>query len=169
MNKKPLDFTYRIIIFFLILLLGGCSTAKKKPVSLSVPEKQVTVGTKEYRVVKQNIAVKQESKKKFRDDVLVFRDLWQVDLDNDGTKDIVAVYTTHSNLGGVKVIKIIDEKTGKIIFKHTFNTQNIKLRRSKGNPLIIIKEKDYLFGLGLNRVYHWDGKALFYVRKVIGL
>ena len=180
MHKKLLGSTYLITILFLtLLLLDGCSTAKKKPVALSIPVKQEVALSMPVKqeVVKpekrmganKGILVKKEIKKKITGDVLVFRDLEQIDLNHDGTKAIVAVYTTKSNLGAVKVIKIIDEKTGEIIFKQTFNTTNIKFRMSKGKSLILVKEKDYLFGWGMNSVYQWDGKNFIFIRKTISL
>ena len=168
MHKKPFDFTYRTIIFLLILL-AGCLTAGKKPLTLNLPEKQVIVEPKRDTALKQNVLAKKKAKKEIMEDVLVFHDLQQVDLDRDGIKEIVAVYTAKSNLGGVKVIKIIDAKIENIISNQAFNTSNIKFRISKGNPFILVKEKDYLFGLGLNSVYQWDGKTFIYLRKTVSL
>jgi len=168
MHKKPCDFTYRTIIFLLILL-AGCLTAGKKPLTLNLPEKQIIVEPKRDTALKQNVLVKKKAKKEIMKDVLVFRDLKQIDLDGDGIKEIVAVCTTKSNLGAVKVIKIINEKIGNIISSQTFNTSNIKFRISKGSPFIFVKEKAYLFGLGLNSVYQWNGKTFIYLRKTVSL
>jgi hypothetical protein len=175
MKKEFIMPVCRISLLFTMLCFSyGCTTWEKKtePVSLPKQEKLAAVVPKnEVITEKTKVARRPElkSKIKFTYDVLAFRDLKQIDLNHDGTKEILAIYTTKANLGGVGVIKIIDKKTGKIILKQTFNTANIKFRMNKDKPLILVKEKDYLFGWGMNRVYQWDGQAFIYVRKTTSL
>ncbi len=126
------------ISFVALFLLTGCSTASKKT-SLSVP--------------------KQEAKRDITSDVLVFRDLQSIDLDKDGTQEIVAVYTTAENSSGVKVIKIRNNWKGDIIFNRIFNTPNIKFEVLRGVPAIISEQIDSGTGCKLRRIYRWDGKA----------
>ncbi len=124
------------ILFVLILsLLSGCVTSSKAP--------------------------KPQAKRGVLDDVLVFRDLQQVDLDNDGIKEIVAIYATAVNSSGVKVIKFTNDK-GNIIFERILNSPNTKLEIKKGIPVLIVEETTQAIGCSGGRIksiYRWDGKA----------
>lgn len=119
------------IIIFLLGLAGGCSTA--------APHKK-------------------EAKKRFTDDVLFFVDLQEIDLDKDGTKEIIAIYATGVNSSGVKVIKF-DKGRGNIIFTRIFNTPNTKFEMRKGIPVIKFEETGQAPGRRVKGAYRWDGKA----------
>ncbi len=89
MRIQKLFFLLPKVLFVIIILLFGCSPVKKKPVSLDLAKKEV--------------------KKSLLDEVLVFKDLQQVDLDSDGKKEIIGVYSTPAiYTTGVIVIKIGD-------------------------------------------------------------
>jgi len=121
------------ILFALILfLLSGCVTTSKAPES--------------------------EVKKGVLDDVLVFRDLEQIDLDKDGVKEIVAIYATGINSTGVKVIKFHNDK-GDVIFEHIFNTPSVKFAIKDNIPTLMVEETIQTTGSKLKSIYHWDGKA----------
>lgn len=137
------------ILFLISFLLAGCTTTPKA-VSPKAAAKQETP--------------KQEIKKKFLDDILVFLDLQQVDLDKDGKKEVVAIYAAGSKSSGVRVIKFSKDK-GDVIFERIFNTPNTKFEVRKGIPTIISEEIDYTSGRRLKNTYHWDGKAFILESK----
>lgn len=94
-------------------------------------------------------------------DVLVFRDLKEVDLDKDGAKEIIAIYATHSSASGVKVIKFRNGK-GEVIFERIFDTSDIKFEIKNGVPVLMVNEAGEAAGCdmrGVKSVYRWDGKA----------
>lgn len=140
----------RVPIWFLMLfLLGGCVPAHKV-VSLKAVSPEV---------VSPTMVTRQETMKKIMDDVLVFLDLQQIDLDKDGEKEIVAIYTTGVNSTGVKVIKF-SRDIGSIIFERIFSTPNTKFEVKKGIPTLIVYESNYVRGFSrLRKVYRWDGKS----------
>lgn len=145
MNKKQLTVTNVIkILFITLFLLGGCSTTKSKTATLGV--------------------AKEDVKRKVLDDVLIFLDLQQVDLDKDGKKEVVAIYAASSKSSGVRVIKFSNDK-GDVIFERIFNTPNTKFEVRKGIPTIISEEIDYTSGRRLKNTYHWDGKAFILESK----
>lgn len=117
------------ILFMILFLLGGCATTK-------LP-----------------------AKKEILADVVVFKDLQQIDLDKDGDKEIVAVYATNSNSTGVRVIKTNKQKGKHIISEQIFNTSYVKFHLKNGTPSIIVRQPEYAAGCGLKKIYHWDGKA----------
>lgn len=131
------------ILFIFVLMLSfsfGCKTAPKQPPAV---------------------------KKGILDDVLVFRDLQQVDLDNDGIKDVVAIYATADNLTGVKAIISRDGK-GEVAFEDVFNTADVKLAMKDNRPALIVEQKNESTGCADGRiksVYQWDGKAFTLVGK----
>lgn len=134
----------RKILFVLILfLLSGCATPPKAP----MPKPQV--------------------KKGVLDGVLVFHHLEQIDLDNDGAKEIVAIYTTGINASGVKVIKFHND-TGDVIFERIFATPDVKFAMQGNMPTIITEETAQAAGCTrrvLKSIYRWDGKGFTFVGK----
>lgn len=153
MGKKQIINIYRITILFLMLFfIYGCSTAEKKAMPLTGPEQK--------KVDKRKGAVKQvmKVKNKLTWDVMAFRDLKQIDLDNDGEKDIVAVYVPSLNCSGVKVIKVTKHK-GEVIFNKTFMTPNTKIEIKNGVPMIIVRDINLFGGLGVKKIYLWNGKT----------
>ena len=162
MTKKQKPILFAMGILFIVLLLTGCTTAKRKAAVTITPKQGVVV--KESMVGKKSIAepskVVPPREYKITKDVQVFKDLQQIDLDGDGIKEIIAIYnSTVKNLTGVKVIEISNDKVKNIIFKKSFITPNVKFELRKGTPVIIVKEKEYLFGLGVNKIYCWNGKS----------
>jgi len=147
MVEKQISILFALRILFIALLLSGCVTVKRK----AVPPATVVESPK--AVPPRNIGITK--------DVRVFKDLQQVDLDGDGTKEIIAIYSkrANENLTGVKVIKIINDKVGDIVFKMTFYTPNIRFQSKKDTSCIIAQDKAELFGLLFNRIYCWDGKS----------
>ncbi len=133
-TQKKGIFRKRILSVILLLLLSGCVTLSKAP--------------------------KIETQKKPLDNVLAFRDLRQVDLDNDGIKEIVAIYATNNNLSGVKVIKFHDEK-GEVIFERVFDSPDVKFQMKDNIPAIIVEKTNQNLGCtrGLEDIYRWNGKA----------
>jgi len=149
MGKKQIAVFFALRILFIALLLLGCAMVKRKTVPpTTAVESPKVVPPRETSITK---------------DVRVFKDLHEIDLDGDGVEEIIAIYSTDKGLTGVKVIKIGNDKVENIIFKKSFITPDIKFELKKGIPTIIVKEKEYLFGLGLNKIYVWDGKT--FVRK----
>jgi len=129
----------KILFVLTLFLLSGCITTSK------APEPQV--------------------KKRVLDDVLVFRDLQQVDLDNNGTKDIIAIYSTYVNSSGVKVIKF-DKDKGDVVFEHVFNNPpNVKFVMEGNIPTLIVEETIPATGRKLKSIYRWNGKAFMLVGK----
>ena len=135
MARKEVIFAREIRILFIIIFLlglaGGCSTTPPH---------------------------KKEAKKGFMDDVSSFLDLQEIDLDKDGTKEIIAIYATGVNSSGVKVIKF-DKEGGNIIFERIFNTPNTKFEMRKGIPVIKFEETGQAAGRRVKGAYRWDGKA----------
>ena len=141
MNKRQITAGFRIKILFVLtlFLLSGCVTTSKAP--------------------------KPQVKKSVLDDVLVFRDLQQVDLDNDGTKDIIAIYSTTLNSSGVKVIKF-DKDKGDVVFERVFNNPpNVKFMMEDNIPTLIVEETIQATGRKLKSIYRWNGKAFTLVGK----
>jgi len=141
MNKKQITAGFRIKILFVLILflLSGCATTSKAP--------------------------EPQARKGVLDDVLVFRDLEQVDLDNDGKKEIVAIYSTAVNSSGVKVIKFHNDK-GDVVFERVFNnTPNVKFVMKDNIPSLVVEETGKIRGPKLKNIYRWDGKAFTLVGK----
>ncbi len=107
---------------------------------------------------------KQQPKKRILEDVLVFRDLQQVDLDNDGTKEIVAIYATSNNSTGVKVIKLFDDN-GNVVFERIFSTPDVKFWMKNKVGLLSVDSKSEPYGRKIRSVYRWDSKASSFVGK----
>jgi len=129
-NMLGLEMSFVLILF----LLSGCVTSSKAP--------------------------KTQAQQGVLDDVVVFRDLQQVDLNNDGTKETVAIYTAGPNSSGVKVIKFSNGK-GEVIYKQVFNTPNIKFMIKDNLPTLMVEQKSSSSGwaMGTKSFYHWDGKT----------
>ena len=140
MDKKQITSSFKIkIVFVLILfLISGCVTSKTpKPVA------------------KQGVL----------DDVLAFRDLQQIDLDNDGKKEIVAIYAAAADSSGVKVIKF-DKDKGDVVFERVFNSPpNVKFVMEDNIPTLIVEETIQATGRKLKSIYRWNGKAFTLVGK----
>jgi len=132
-----------ILFVLMLFLLSGCVTPPKlKP-------------------------LKPQARSSALDGVLVFRDLEQVDLDKDGKKEIVAIYTAGANSSGVKVIKFYGDK-GDVIFERIFNTPNVKFAIKDNNPCLIVEVTEQATGCTTHRlkgVYRWDGKVFTFAGK----
>ncbi len=123
-----------IPLVLVLFLLSGCATPSNAP--------------------------KPQAQQGVLDDVVVFRDLQQVDLNNDGTKETVAIYTAGANSSGVKVIKFLNGK-GDVIYRQTFNTPNVKFMMKDNLPTLMVEQKSSSTGwaMGTKSFYRWDGKA----------
>ena len=159
MEKRQMDLCLGIIIiFFIPLIFGGCTTTTKKTGSVSVLKHKDTVLKRDiskHYIKKRNL---------IRYDVKVFRDLQELDLDNDGEKEIIAIYSTYINLGGVKVIKINDGE-GAVIFKHLSSTPIIKFEVIKGIPTIMLEDIDFASGHRVRKIYRWRDKSFILSEK----
>lgn len=128
-------FITKILFVSILILLSGCITPSRVPMP--------------------------QARKGALDDVLVFSDLQQVDLDNDGIKDIVAIYAISADSSGVKVIKFHNSK-GDVIFERVFDTPNLKFAMKDNVPVLIAEQKVEIAGCmngRLKSIYRWDGKA----------
>lgn len=128
-------FITKILFVSILFLLSGCITPSKAPMP--------------------------QARRRAMDDVLVFRDLQQIDLDNDGIKDIVAIYAVSSDSSGVKVIKFHNSK-GDVIFERVFDTPNVKFAMKDNVPILITEQKVEIAGCmsgRLKSIYRWNGKA----------
>ncbi|MFH1269492.1 MAG: hypothetical protein ABIH75_00345 [Candidatus Omnitrophota bacterium] len=129
------SFPFVLILFF----LSACATSSRSP--------------------------KTGAKSKILHDVVVFRDLKQIDLDNDGTKDIIAIYSTNVNSSGVKVIKFHGDK-GDVIFERSFNNPpGVKLVMDQDTPMLIVERTNEASGRKIKDIYRWDGKSFELVSK----
>ncbi len=145
MCQRKMNHLCRIkLAVLLLLLLGGCRTTP--PLDKADKDKYG------YRL-----------KPRIVDGVLVFLDLQQIDLDNDGKKEIVGIYNAGLNLRGVKVIKENSQTDNKVIFSKVFNTNNLRIKIKKGVLTLIMKDRDSA-GCGLTKFYHWDGKEFIFAR-----
>jgi hypothetical protein len=132
------------VLMIIVLFSLGCSTLKNK--TSSNP---------------------QACKKQVTDDVVVFLDLRQIDVDNDGEKDILALYLTRNNLNGVKIIKTDNKGDGHVIFKQLFFTNNAAIKINNGIPMIIIKERFSIpFWFALKKTYRWNGEGFFSEKRI---
>lgn len=125
------------ILLVAMLFLSGCATAVNVP--------------------------KTQPKKGVLDDVLVFKDLQKVDLDNDGQKEMVAIYTTNksNNLVGVKVVKFQKDR-GEIIFERIYNASKIEFTIKDNIPTIIVEHAVQSSGCASGKIrsyYQWNGTA----------
>lgn len=144
-----------ITVLFAALFLFGCAAMKvKKPAAEAPMPGGITQEKPEVVSPKPRV-----TKKKVLQDVLVFRDLPQIDLDNDGEKEIVAVYAIDPQSSGVKVIKVSNEDGKNIIFKKAFGTPHIEFEVIDGVPAITVRELNPSGGCEVKKIYYWDGKA----------
>lgn len=145
-RKKIIPYLSLRVLFIIAFISFGCSTVKKKAV---LPESGMKAGRESSA---KKIA------RQFTDDVVVFLNLHQIDLDNDGQKDIVALYTTRdANSRGVKVIKVRNGK-GNIIYKHIFNNPFATMEIKKEIPRIIVKERSTAMFFSPISIYRWNGQ-----------
>lgn len=129
----------KILFASVLFLLSGCATAPKAP--------------------------RPQPGKGALDDVLAFRDLEQIDLDDDGIKEIVAIYATPDNSRGVKVIKFHKDK-GDVAFEHVFtNSPNVKFVSQDNTPTLIVEETIPATGRKSKSIYRWNGNAFTPVKK----
>jgi len=143
MNTRQIKgvFITKILFVSILLLLSGCITPSGAPMP--------------------------QARRGALDDVLVFRDLQQLDLDNDGIKDIVAIYAVSADSSGVKVIKF-DNSKGNVIFERVFDTPNLKFAMKDNAPILITEQKVEIAGCingRLKSIYRWDGKAFKLAEK----
>lgn len=132
------------VFFPVLLLLSGCSALTKKAAPMP-------------KASGASLPAKEKESPKILDDVLVFLDLQEVDLDADGKKEVVAVYACGENSSGVKVVKSINGKDS-VIFNRIFSSKNTKFQVKNGIPSIVAEEYDSA-GRKLKRAYLWDGAA----------
>jgi hypothetical protein len=135
MDSRAKTFFFGLQILIIIFALG-CVTTKNKTVS-----------------------TKQVFPRKLTDDVVFFRNLQQVDLDNDGQKDIVALYVNHYNLNAVKIIKPNNKGRGNVVFKQIFSSNDAVMRISNGTPVIIVKERFSIPWFTQKKAYRWNGEG----------
>lgn len=129
----------KILFVSVLFLLSACATAPKAP--------------------------QLQPRKGALDDVSAFRDLQQIDLDNDGIKEIVAIYATPANSSGVKVIKF-DKGKGDVLFEHVFTSSpNVKFVIQENTPTLIVEETIPAAGSKFKSIYRWDGKVFRPVKK----
>jgi len=157
MAKKQISILLVAGMLSLVLLLTGCVTVKKKTAPAVTPAEKK--GIVEKQPIPEASGAASPKDKRITKDVQVFKDLQEIDLDGDGVKEIIAIYSIAENLSGVKVIKISNDKVENIIFKKNFITPDIKFELRENTPVIIVKEKGYFFGLKLSKIYRWDGKS----------
>jgi len=139
MRSNQLFMRGKIYIFVLLLILPGCVTSKK-----GGPPPGEAVG----------------KKMEISGDVMAFRDLQEIDLDGDGKKEIVAVYTTSSNSTGIKVIKTNENKKGVIVFEKKFElSPDIEFKVIENTPTITVKKTDPVTKKSSKEILRWDGKA----------
>jgi hypothetical protein len=149
-------------LLLLLCFLGGCATTVQKASLAPVPQLKapaivMSVPPQAVKVVPVE-AAKPKARNSIRDDVIVFRNLQMLDLEGDGRKEIVAVYTAKAHTSGVKVIKFAGDQAD-IMYVHIFNSPNTKLAVRKGMPEIVSEEFDPFRGFPLKKTYVWDGKT----------
>lgn len=125
------------VVILAAVLSGGCVSAPKKALAPEPAAPQLPQVTQ---------------------DVKVFRALQQIDLDNDGSKEIVAIYDTNTNVCGVKVLKDVNNQAV-IIFEQVFDDPGVKFEVIKGVPKILFYQPAGDNGAKSNRSYSWDGKT----------
>ena len=130
------------ILFVSTLLLCGCSTIRLS----EKPDKSKV----------KNAVI--DNKPKITDGVVSFIDLKEIDLDNDGEKEIAAIYNAGPNLRGVKVIKVNNSAGRRVICVKLFNTNDLRFKIRKGVFTLIAKDRDSI-GCGVNRFYVWEGEG----------
>jgi hypothetical protein len=147
MGKTTINIIFRLNILSVLILffLSGCATTTK------VSQGWQKRGTKGAL-----------------DDVLVFNDLQQVDLDKDGQKEIVAIYTTNKprHASGVKVVKFHNDK-GEIIFERIYDSSNIEFVMKDNIPIIIVEKTVESAGCTTGKIrsyYQWNGKAFAFLQ-----
>lgn len=141
-----------IVLLPALFLSSGCVTGRIKKHHAYVAAERYASGNK------GNIFTK-TLRPRFTDDVLVFRDLQYIDLNNDGTKEIVAIYETASGSTGVKVIKMKGNDHGEVLFKHLFIGSKVKFEAKGGLALIVVEESGSGICRRLKKSYYWDGSA----------
>jgi hypothetical protein len=140
------------ILLSMVVWACGCSTTKGQEARfIAVKDEAATGKVTAFKPPEQNVV------REIMPDVLVFRDLRQIDLNGDGHKEIIAVYTTKTNLSGVRAIR---DNNGKeeIIFEKIFDSPDIKLVVRNGTPVIVCEATDPL-GRRLRRAYCWNGSG----------
>jgi len=127
--------------FITALLCGGCATAPRKAVTQPEAGKPEAAAAQCPKVTQ---------------DVKVFRALRQIDLDNDGSKEIVAIYDTNSNVCGVKVLKDVNGQA-QIIFEQIFEDPAVRFEVIEGTPTILFCQAVQNTGYKIDRSYSWNG------------
>lgn len=138
-RKKAFSYEVKVLCVF-SLVLCGCTTARF---------------SEKYDKSKDKYALNQRPR--ITEDVLKFIDLKEIDLDNDGEKEIVAIYNAGLNLSGIKIIRVNSQADKTVVFTKVFNTHALRLEVRKGVLTLIVKDQDSA-GCGLNKFYVWDGK-----------
>lgn len=145
MRKRQREFFCGIrILFIMVFALCGCSAMRLSKKTGEAKESYVPNLTP-----------------KLREDVVRFIDLKELDLDNDGKKEIVAIYNAGLNLRGVKVIKDNVPADKNVIFAKVFNTNDLRFELRNGLPMLIAKDNNSA-GCGLTKFYVWDGKGFIH-------
>ena len=137
-RKKTMHYRIKILVLF-VLILCGCSGTRFSEKSAKSQDSYLL-----------------NQKPKVTADVVKFIDLREVDMDNDGKKEIVAIYYAGLNLRGVKILKVDVQAEKNVIFTKVFNTNDLRFEERKGLLTLIAKDQDSA-GCGLNKFYVWDG------------
>ena len=132
----------RLNLLLVLFFLSGCSTTK----DTKIPSQQLA-----------HLAPTIDKRDEFLEKVAVFRDLRQIDLDEDGREEMVAVYTSVDNATCVRVFRINNNRQ-ELIFKETFATPDVSFHIQNGVPLLVYKEYDASLRRRLNKIYHWTGE-----------
>jgi len=135
-----------------LFLSAGCVTVRIKKYHAPLAKEKYAAGNR------GNVFTK-APRPRFTDDVMVFSDLQYIDLNNDGTKEIVAIYKVKGGAIGVKVIKMKGNDYGEVVFKHIFSCLKVKFAVSGGIPAILTEENYPGTLRRLKKTYYWDGSA----------
>ncbi len=150
----------------LCVLGAGCATSQtgKAFSAASVPQNIPPVVTAPVIPQALNVALPplkppDQPKPRLTFDVRYFFDIQFADLDEDGIKEIVALYNSGLGLVGIKAIKWHDD-TGSVMFSRVFAAEKGVLE-VVDSGLVVRLQSPSMFGFGLkqNQALRWDAAA----------
>jgi len=99
------------------------------------------------------------SQKEVTGDVVIFKDIRQLDIDKDGEKEIITVFAGKARTSGVKVIKPSLGEENSVIYEQLFATPNTQIVIKEGACTIIAEDFDLDKESVVKKSYHWNGKT----------
>lgn len=141
-----------IFLFLIVLFICGCATSEVKKQALIIPEPTLSPALAS-EIKKPKICLSEKYPLTY--DVVSFRKLNYIDLDNDGDKDLIVTYISFFGMLGVKAVRTDGDKA-QTIFRRLY-TPDTNIIVKEDIPAIIVKENFYIFWKKTKNVFVWNG------------